>query len=151
MRPPREASFRWSNRESLRSLRARDRNRGGRAVTRQFAIVVLTICVVILFAGSSPGTAAPNAVPKLDTRPSCESPGRKAIAHTGSIQACMRSENEAHEELIKQWSQYAKTDRANCIGKVTKGGPPSYIELHSCLVTMKHVREIRKAHPHPSG
>ena len=96
-------------------------------------------------------TAAPNAVPKLDTRPSCESPGRKAIAHTGSIQACMRSENEAHEELIKQWSQYAKTDRANCIGKVTKGGPPSYIELHSCLVTMKHVREIRKAHPHPSG
>jgi hypothetical protein len=106
-----------------------------------------TICV-ILFAGSGPGIAAADVVPNLDTRPTCESPGRKAMAHRGSIQVCLKAENEAHAVLVRHWSQYPKSDKSNCVGKVTKGGPPSYIELHSCLETFNHAREIRKAHAH---
>jgi hypothetical protein len=116
-------------------------------VTRHLAMVGGTICV-ILFAGSSLGIAAPDVVPKLDTRPSCESPGRKAMAHRGSIKVCLTSENEAHAALVRHWPQYPKSDKSDCIGKVTKGGPPSYIELHSCLQTLNHAREIRKAHAH---
>ena len=117
-------------------------------MTRHLARVGGTICV-ILCAGSSPGIAAADVVPKLDTRPSCESPGRKAMAHSGtmgSIKVCLNSENEAHAALVRHWPQYPKSDKSDCVGKVTKGGPPSYIELHSCLETLGHAREIRKAH-----
>ena len=116
-------------------------------MTRHLAMVGGTICV-ILFAASGPGIAAPDVVPRLDTRPSCESPGRKAMSHTGSIKVCLDSENEAHAALVRHWSQYPKSDKSDCIGKVTRGGPPSYIELHSCLQTLGHAREIRKAHAH---
>jgi hypothetical protein len=121
-------------------------------VTRHLAILGGIICV-ILFAATSPGIAAADVVPKLDTRPTCDSPGRKAMAHrgsTGSIEVCLASENEAHAALVRHWSQYPKSDKSDCVGKVTKGGPPSYIELHSCLETLNHAREIRKAHAHSS-
>jgi hypothetical protein len=117
-------------------------------VARQFTILIPMACVGMLC--SSAGVAAPDAVPKLNTAVSCESHGRKTMVHHGnsnrSIEACKASENEAHQELVKHWSRYAKSDKTSCHGKVTSGGPPSYIELHSCLETMRHAREIRGAH-----
>jgi hypothetical protein len=117
-------------------------------VTQKAAIFIRIICVGILSIESIPSIAAPELVPKFNTGPSCESPARKAISHgssKGSIEACRKSEKEAHGVLNKQWPQYAKIDKTNCVGKVSQGGPPSYIELHSCLETMKHAREIRHA------
>jgi hypothetical protein len=117
-------------------------------VTQKAAICVRIICAGILSIESVPSIAAPEVVPKFNTAPSCESSARKAISHgssTGSIEACRKSEKEAHEVLIKHWSKYAKIDKTNCVGKVSQGGPPSYIELHSCLETMKYSREIRHA------
>ena len=118
-------------------------------MTRQFTIFVRIMCLGVLLTGSSPSFAARDTVPKLNTRPTCESPGRKAMAHGNSnrsIEACLKSENEAHEVLIKHWSQYAESDKTDCHGMVTKGGPASYVELHSCLESRKHLREIREAH-----
>jgi hypothetical protein len=63
-----------------------------------------------------------------------------------SIEACKRSESHAHAALVEHWSQYTNDDKTNCHGMVTQGGPPSYVELHSCLESRKHVREIRAAH-----
>ena len=107
------------------------------------------MCAGILSTEGSVALAAPDAVPKLDTKLSCESHGRKAITHGNSnlsIAACKRSENDAHAVLTRHWSQYTTSDKANCHGMVTQGGPPSYVELHSCLESRKHVREIRAAH-----
>jgi hypothetical protein len=118
-----------------------------RHLTRHLAMVGGITCV-ILFAGSSAGIAAADVVPKLDTRPTCESAGRKAMTHKGSIEVCLNSEKEAHGALVRHWSQYPKSDKSDCVGKVSKGGPPSYIELHSCLETLNHAREIRKVHGH---
>jgi hypothetical protein len=106
------------------------------------------MCVGILLTESSVSNAAPGVVPKLNTKLSCESQGRKAMAHgssNSSIEACKRSESHAHEVLIKDWSQYANSDKMDCHAMVTQGGPPSYVELHSCLESRKHVREIREA------
>jgi len=105
------------------------------------------MCVGALLTGSSPSIAAPDVVPKLNTRPSCESPALLRLTHgRHSTEACMASEKEAHEFLVKHWVQYSKIDKTNCIGNVTQGGPPSYIELHSCLDTMRHARIIRERH-----
>jgi hypothetical protein len=65
---------------------------------------------------------------------------------SSSVDACKRSENEAHQELLTSWSRYPATDRKHCQAKVSSGGPPSYIELHSCLETMRHARDIRAGH-----
>jgi hypothetical protein len=121
----------------------------GGAMTREFTVFAFVMCVGIPVTQGSVAVAAPDLVPKLDTSLSCESHGRKAITHGNSnlsIEACKRSENQAHEELIKHWSRYANDDKANCHGMVTQGGPPSYVELHSCLESRKHAREIRAAH-----
>jgi len=118
-------------------------------MTRKLMIIVGIMSVGILLTESSISHAASNAVPKLDTRLSCESHGRKAITHGSShlsIAACKRSEDHAHEALVKHWAQYANNDKKNCHGMVTQGGPPSYVELHSCLESRKHAREIREAH-----
>jgi hypothetical protein len=118
-------------------------------MTRKFAIFVRIMCVGILLTESSISNAAPAAVPKLNTKLSCESHGRKAITYGSSslsIEACKRSENHAHEVLIKDWSQYQNSDKKNCHGMITQGGPPSYVELHSCLESRRHAREIGEAH-----
>jgi len=118
-------------------------------MTRKLMIIVGIMSVGILLTESSISHAASNAVPKLDTKLSCESHGRKAITHGNSnlsIAACKRSEDHAHQVLVQHWSQYANSDKTNCHGMVTQGGPPSYVELHSCLESRKHAREIREAH-----
>lgn len=118
-------------------------------MTRKAAIFASITCIGVLLTESGFSNAAPNAVPKLNTRLSCESHGRKSITYGSSnisIEACKRSENHAHELLIKDWSQYQKDDKMNCHGMVTQGGPPSYVELHSCLESRRHAREIREAH-----
>lgn len=121
----------------------------GAVMGRKVAIFIRIMCVSILLIGSSVSYAAPDAVPKLNTKLTCESHGRKSITHGNSnlsIEACKRSENHAHEIMIKGWSKYANSDKMDCHGMVTQGGPPSYVELHSCLESRKHAREIRKAH-----
>jgi hypothetical protein len=118
-------------------------------MTRSFKILVVfpVACAGILWAGA--GLAASDSVPKYNAAVSCESPGRKSM-HIGnsnrSVEACKKSEHEAHQELLKTWSKYSATDRKNCHSKVNSGGPPSYIELHSCLETMRHAHEIREGH-----
>jgi hypothetical protein len=121
----------------------------GAVMGRKLTIFVWIMCVSILLIESSVSNAAPDAVPKLNTKLTCESHGRKSITHGNSslsIDACKRSENHAHEIMIKGWSKYAHSDKVDCHGMVTQGGPPSYVELHSCLESRKHAREIREAH-----
>ena len=118
------------------------RLKGDRVMTRKIAL--LFVCIGFVSTQSRFGIAATDAVPKLNTRPSCESPARLALRHDHdlAIEACRRSEHAAYEDLKKHWAQYPKTDKTTCVGKVTQGGPPSYIELHSCFDTMRHARSI---------
>jgi hypothetical protein len=106
----------------------------------------IILCLGTLLTAGSVSRAASNAPPKLDINPTCESPGRKEVALGPSIEACRSSENEAHKELIKTWSHYPKADKTDCVAQISQGGLPSYIELHTCLLALKHARAIRQAH-----
>jgi len=93
------------------------------------------------------GLAAGDAVPTLNVAPTCESEGRKQMAlGRTSIEACKRSETEARHALAKSWSHFQKGDKSTCMGRISHGGHPSYVELQSCLESFKHAREIREAH-----
>lgn len=91
-------------------------------------------------------------MPTLNVAPTCESEGRKQMAlGRSSIEACKRSETEARRAVAKHWSGYQKGDRSTCVGRISHGGHPSYVELQSCLESFKHAREIREAHAKGRG
>jgi hypothetical protein len=105
------------------------------------------MCVAMVLTRASIGLAAADVVPTLNVAPTCESEGRKAMAlGRSSIEACKRSETEARHGLAKHWSRYQKEDKSICMGRISHGGHPSYVELQSCLESFKHAREIREAH-----
>jgi hypothetical protein len=121
--------------------------RRGESLKLQSRLLLRVACVGIVLAPASIGLAAAAAMPTLNIAPTCESEGRKAMAlGNSSIEACKRSELEARHGLSKKWSQYEAGDRTTCMGRISHGGHPSYVELQSCLESFRHAREIRAAH-----
>jgi hypothetical protein len=121
--------------------------RQGEHLKPQSKTLLCIVCVVTVLTGASIAFAAAGAVPTLNVAPTCESEGRKQMAlGRSSIEACKRSEAEARHGLAKHWSNYQKDDKSICMGRISHGGHPSYVELQSCLESFKHAREIREAH-----
>jgi len=58
----------------------------------------------------------------------------------------MDDELTAQEMLAKNWSQYTRPHKTQCVGMTAQGGP-SYVELISCLDIMKDAAAIYKADP----
>jgi hypothetical protein len=85
--------------------------------------------------------------PILNMGPSCDAAAAGAITLGRDKQECMRDEGAAQDLLTKNWSQYLPADKTLCVGMVSKGGPPSYVELFSCLEIMKDAAAIHKAEP----
>src|ERR1700688_3261312 len=79
--------------------------------------------------------------------PSCGAAAAGAISLQRDKPECMREEGAAHDLLTKNCSQYLPADKTLCVGMVSKGGPPSYVELLSCLEIMKDSAAIHKAEP----
>ena len=55
---------------------------------------------------------------------------------------CSKSENDARERMIKDWSSYEASDRKDCVQP--KGYLPSYIEWLTCFEMNKNVRDMRQ-------
>jgi hypothetical protein len=113
------------------------------------AIAAVTIGCGPLLLGSQANVAAADAIPKLAVDQTCEGAAREPIAIDRDKEACMSDEKEAQELVTTTWSQYAADDKTQCVGMVTKGGPPSYVELLSCLEMMGRVRTLRKLDDRP--
>jgi hypothetical protein len=118
----------------------------------QSKILFSIMCAAAVLAPASVGLAAVATMPSLNIAPTCESEGRKAMAlGNSSIEACKRSELEARHALAKKWSHYEAGDRSTCMGRISHGGHPSYVELQSCLESFRHAREIRAANAKGRG
>src|SRR4051812_4784216 len=75
----------------------------------------------------------PAAAPQLNVEPSCHASSGLDLADGQSFGTCMRDENEARDELAKNWSSYSGSARSRCAAEVKIGGDPSYVELLECL------------------
>jgi hypothetical protein len=85
--------------------------------------------------------------PKLKVETSCEAAGRGAVMLGRNKEACLADETTAQDTLKQNWSKYSAVDKTQCVGMATNGGPPSYVELLSCLEIMRDARNIRNADP----
>lgn len=85
------------------------------------------------------GASIADDVPTYDLAPSC----RAETVTTASDRSCMKDEQAARDMLVKQWSQFAPSDRATCRQVEETGGAPSYVELLTCL----HIAAAAKKMP----
>jgi hypothetical protein len=83
--------------------------------------------------------------PTLEVGSSCEAAGRGSVVLGRDKKACLSDETAAQDTLKQNWSKYAATDKSQCVGMVTTGGPASYVELLSCVEILRDARNIRNA------
>ena len=88
-------------------------------------------------------------VPQFDVGPTC-----RGIAQQGGLdlqpnqtvkqdyQGCMQSEMAVRDQLVKQWSTYKASDKANCISGSSLGGLASYTGLLTCLQMATEANKI---------
>ena len=88
-----------------------------------------------------------NDVEALAVGRSCEAAARGSVVLGRDKKACLADETTARDTLKQNWSKYAASDKNECIGMVTTGGPPSYVELLSCIEILRDARNIRNADP----
>jgi hypothetical protein len=109
--------------------------------------VIKTACVVAALGAVGVGAQiAPvraDTPPKLKVDTSCEAAGRGAVMLGRNKEACLADETAAQDTLKQNWSKYSATDKTQCVGMATTGGPASYVELLSCLEIMRDARNIR--------
>ena len=101
------------------------------------------IAIAVLLLGLP--AAAADSPPKLDVSTSCNAAARGAISAGRDKESCLADERTAEDTLNQNWSKYSGADKTQCVGNVKTGGPPSYVELLSCLEIMRDAKEIREA------
>jgi hypothetical protein len=79
--------------------------------------------------------------PSLDTGPSCAAAAVSGV-DSRSNQSCMNDETTAKNSVTANWRHYSPAQQARCTGLVTTGGPPSYVELLTCLEMAAQAKTI---------
>ena len=84
--------------------------------------------------------------PQLNVGPSCDA----AAAHGfngRNKDACMKEENDAQAKLKDRWKDFSAHQHARCADLVHMGGPPSYVELLTCLEMAEQAKAIPDRDP----
>jgi hypothetical protein len=108
---------------------------------------VTRITLVALSLGWHVGPAVADSPPRLNAGPSCDAAARGAVSLGRDKDTCMSDERDAKDALTKTWSRYSRVHKAQCVGMTNRGGPPSYVELISCLDIMTDAAVIHEADP----
>ena len=84
-------------------------------------------------------------VPKLNVTPSCRASADGILGVKQDIDSCLKSENDARDQLAKQWSSFAAADRDSCTRLTTIGGTGgTYTELITCLEMKREAAKLPK-------
>jgi hypothetical protein len=79
--------------------------------------------------------------PQLDIDSTCRAASRAGL-NGRTHETCMNEENEAHRALGNKWKDFTAAQQTRCTGLVRMGGPPSYVELLTCLEMAEQARKI---------
>ena len=97
--------------------------------------------IVLAAAGLTAVTAYAADVPTLDVSKTC-----KPIANDRSFaidsDRCFKTENEARDQLTREWANFPVADRSLCTQTATMGGTASYVELITCLEMKRDVAQL---------
>jgi hypothetical protein len=118
--------------------------RSGLRPTRANAAIIAG--VITALAGVLADTARAQ-VPTVDVQKTCRAAAAAMVSlgspgSTRDEEICAKSENDARERMVKDWSSYEASDRKDCIQP--QGYLPSYIEWLTCIEMNKNVRDMRQ-------
>jgi hypothetical protein len=107
------------------------------------------LSAAIVLAAASTASAKDIGLPNLDIEGACHA-SEKAVAAIFSLtfdifKSCMNDEEEAREQLKKDWASFPAPNKAKCIQP--KEYLPSYVEWFTCLEMTRDVRAMRKGQP----
>jgi hypothetical protein len=81
-------------------------------------------------------------VPRLDVAGACRAAAGADLGIKYDVDRCLKSENEARDQLKAQWASFPAADRSLCTQTATMGGTASYVELITCLELKREVAKI---------
>ena len=93
--------------------------------------------------------AAQAQLPTVNIKDTCRAAAGVMVSLMGGsttqndVEICLESEEKARQQILKDWSSYAASDRGFCVQANVY--LPSYIEWLTCFEMNKVVREARKA------
>jgi hypothetical protein len=103
-----------------------------------------TIVLAVIPLGLQVVSALADGPPKLNIGSSCDAAAKGAVSAGRDEEACLGDELAAQEMLARNWAEYSRAHKTQCVAMTTQGGP-SYVELISCLDIMRDANAIRKA------
>jgi hypothetical protein len=106
-----------------------------------------TVAVAALLLELDIAVAVADDPPKLDVTITCAAAAQYSISAGRDKEACLGDESTAQTTLAQNWSKYNVEDRSQCVGTVKTGGPPSYVELLSCIEILRDAKQIREEEP----
>jgi hypothetical protein len=106
----------------------------------QESIMLISAPIIIL--GSHLFIVVADQVPRFDVARGCrlDNTASSGLAEQEPLNKCMSDEKQALQQLQKQWSEFAESDRASCTADTTNDDTPSYVELLTCLQKAREVR-----------
>jgi hypothetical protein len=74
-------------------------------------------------------------VPSLNVEPACRAAAKMgdSLSLDTTLRQCLADEKSAHDQLEKEWTQFAPALRQRCVATTETGGDPSYVEVLVCL------------------
>jgi hypothetical protein len=88
-------------------------------------------------------------VPTFDIETHCRDVARRA-APIGDAQVCTREEQDARDQLIRQWAKFAAADKRRCL-ELSTMGEATYTELLTCLELATEARNLRERERKTTG
>jgi hypothetical protein len=80
-------------------------------------------------------------LPRFNVEPSCRSAAQRA-GDTGYLSVCLRKEQEARQQIERQWGEFTAADRSKCIPRTRVFERGTYTELLTCLELSRDVRRL---------
>ena len=101
------------------------------------------IAAALLLTLAAPAFAAPaESVPRLDVGPTCHPIDRSDKSIQIDTERCLKTENDAREQLVRQWADFPAADRALCTQTATLTSMASYVDLITCLEMKRDVAKL---------
>ena len=122
---------------------------GGPAVSwiTKGKLLATSLLYLIVAAPGVASAASSGSVPTVDIATTCRESQKAIVSIFGpdtqqTLGNCLKQENEAREQIVKNWLDYPAGGRQRCIN--TTGYMPSYVEWLTCLEMEQQVLELRK-------
>jgi hypothetical protein len=86
-------------------------------------------------------------IPTFNVEPSCRGAAARSTVPMGATEnttdVCVRKENDAREQIVKEWGTFSAADRSYCVPLSMQGGRPTYTELLTCLELAREARNLK--------